>query len=40
MAKSYEEILDEAREETEQADPEAVREALEAGEDVTILNVR
>jgi phage shock protein E len=40
MAKSYEEMLDEAREETEQTDPDAVREALESGEDVTVLDVR
>ncbi len=40
MTKSYEEMLDEAREVTEQTDPEAVREALESGEDVTILDVR
>ena len=40
MAKSYEEMLDEAREGTEQTDPDAVREALESGEDVTVLDVR
>ncbi|MDP8950850.1 MAG: rhodanese-like domain-containing protein [Actinomycetota bacterium] len=40
MAKSYEEMLDEAREETEQTGPEAVRDALESGEDVIILDVR
>jgi rhodanese-related sulfurtransferase len=40
MAKSYEEMLDEAREETEQTDPDAVREALESGEGVTVLDVR
>ena len=40
MAKSYEEMLDEAREETEQTDPDAVHDALESGEDITILDVR
>ena len=40
MAKSYEEMLDEAREETEQTDPEAVREALESEEAVTVVDVR
>jgi phage shock protein E len=40
MAKSYEDLVSEAREETEQTDPDAVHEALESGEDVTILDVR
>lgn len=40
MAKSYEEMLDEAREETEQTDPDSVRDALKSGEDITILDVR
>ncbi len=40
MAKSYEEMLDEARKETEQTDPDAVHDALESGEDITILDVR
>ncbi len=40
MAKSYEEMLDEAREETEQTAPDVIRDALESGEDVTILDVR
>ena len=35
MAKSYEEMLDEAREETEQTDPDAVHDALESGEDIS-----
>ena len=40
MAKSYEEMVAEAREETEQVSIEEVRESLEAGEDFTILDVR
>lgn len=40
MAKSYEDLVAEAREETEQTDPDTVYNALESGEDVTILDVR
>lgn len=40
MAKSYEDLVNEAREQTEQTDPDAVRDALESGEDVVILDVR
>ncbi len=40
MAKSYEELVAEAREETEQVSIEEVRESLESGEDFTVLDVR
>lgn len=40
MAKSYEEMVAEAREETEQVEIEKVREALDSGEEVTVLDVR
>jgi rhodanese-related sulfurtransferase len=40
MAKSYEEMVAEAKADTEQTDVEAVHDALESGEDVTVLDVR
>ncbi len=40
MEKSYEELVAEAKSETEQADVEAVHEALLGGEDITIVDVR
>lgn len=40
MAKSYEELVAEAKAETEQTDVETVHEALESGEGVTVLDVR
>lgn len=40
MAKSYEEMVDEAKSKTEQVGVEEVHEALESGEDVTILDAR
>ena len=40
MAKSYEDMVAEAREETEQVDVEKVREALDSEEDVIVLDVR
>lgn len=40
MAKSYEELVAEAREASEQTDPDAVHNALESGEEVIILDVR
>ena len=40
MAKSYEDLVSEARAATEQTDPDAVRDALQSGEDVLILDVR
>ena len=40
MAKSYEELVAEAKAEAEQTDAESVHRALEAGEGVTILDVR
>lgn len=40
MAKSYEDMVAEAREETEQVEVEEVRESLESGEDFTVLDVR
>lgn len=40
MAKSYEEMVTEAKEASEQTNPDAVRNALESGEDITILDVR
>lgn len=40
MAKSYEEMVAEAREDTEQVEAEEVRESLESGEDFTILDIR
>ncbi|WP_205544030.1 rhodanese-like domain-containing protein [Rubrobacter indicoceani] len=40
MAKTFEELVDEAREVTEQTTPDEVNAALEANEEVTILDVR
>lgn len=40
MAKSYEEMVAEARAATEQADVESVHEALAGGEGVTVVDVR
>ena len=40
MPKSYEELVAEARETTEQASVEEVHGALESGEDVTVVDVR
>ena len=40
MEKSYDELVAEAKAETEQADVEAVHEALSSGEHVTIVDVR
>jgi adenylyltransferase/sulfurtransferase len=40
MAKSYEELVAEAKAGTEQTDAESVHGALEAGEGVTVLDVR
>ena len=40
MPKSYEELVAEAREKTEQASVEEVHGALESGEDVTVIDVR
>ena len=40
MAKSYEEMVAEAREETEQVSIEKVHNELESGEDFTVLDVR
>ena len=40
MDKSYEELVAEAKAETEQADVEAVQEALSSGENITIVDVR
>ncbi len=40
MAKSYEELVAEAGEETEQISIEEVHESVEAGEDFTVLDVR
>jgi phage shock protein E len=40
MAKSYEELVAEAKAETEQADVEAVHDALSSGEDITVVDVR
>lgn len=40
MAKSYEALVAEAREETEQLSVEDVHESVESGEDLTVLDVR
>ncbi len=40
MAKSYQELVAEAKAETEQTDVESVHGALSSGEDVTVLDVR
>ena len=40
MAKSYEEMVAEAREETEQVEAETVHQALESDEELTVLDVR
>jgi rhodanese-related sulfurtransferase len=40
VAKSYEELVSEAKAETEQTDVEAVQEALRSGEGVTVVDVR
>lgn len=40
MSKSYEEMVAEAREETEQIDVENVHDGLESGEEFTVLDVR
>ncbi|MGF1473064.1 MAG: rhodanese-like domain-containing protein [Rubrobacteraceae bacterium] len=40
MAKSYEEMVAEARDETEQVGVEELHEAREAGEELTVLDVR
>ena len=40
MAKSYQELVSEAKAETEQTDVESVHDALESGEGVTVLDVR
>jgi phage shock protein E len=40
LAKSYEEMVAEARRETEQIGVEAVHEALRSGEEVTVVDVR
>lgn len=40
MAKSYEEMVAEARQETEQTDTETVRDLMESGEEVTVVDVR
>ncbi len=40
MAKRYEEMVSEAREETEQVDVEEVHDSLVSGEDFTVLDVR
>ena len=40
MGKSYQDLVSEARETTEQTDVQTIHEALESGESVTILDVR
>ena len=40
MAKSYQDMVAEAKAETEQTDVDAVHGALESGEDVTVVDVR
>ena len=40
MAKSYQELVSEAKSETEQTDVEAVHDAVSSGEDVTVVDVR
>ena len=40
MSKSYEELVSEARNETEQTDVESVQRALASGESVTVLDIR
>ena len=40
MAKSYQELVAEAKAQTEQTDVQTVRHSLESGEDVTVLDVR
>jgi phage shock protein E len=40
LAKSYEDLVSEAKAETEQTDVAAVHDALRGGEDVTVLDVR
>src|SRR5215210_7594363 len=40
MAKSYEELVAEAKAETEQANVETVHDALSSGADITIIDVR
>ena len=40
MAKSYQDLVSEAWETTEQTDVLTVHDALESGEDVTVLDVR
>ena len=40
MGKSYEELVAETKAEVEQADVEAVHDALSSGEDITIVDVR
>ncbi|MDP9427218.1 MAG: rhodanese-like domain-containing protein [Actinomycetota bacterium] len=40
MAKSYQEMVAEAKAETEQTDADTVHGALEAGDDVTVVDVR
>ena len=40
MAKSYQDMVAEAKAETEQTDADAVHGALESGEDVTVVDVR
>ncbi len=40
MAKSYQEMVSEAKSETEQTDVEAVRGSLDSGESVTVVDVR
>ena len=40
MAKSYQELVAEAKAQTEQTDAQTVHQSLESGEDVTVLDVR
>ena len=40
MAKSYQDLVSEAKAETEQTDVQTVHDSLESGEDVTVLDVR
>jgi len=40
MAKSYEDLVAEARRQTRQVSPEEVREALRSGEGITVVDVR
>ncbi|QYJ15673.1 Sulfurtransferase [Rubrobacter xylanophilus DSM 9941] len=40
MARSYEDLVAEARSQTRQVSPEEVHEALRSGEDITVVDVR